>query len=61
MVTFKSFNMRKNENNSFLKTIAACDLKVGRCIELNDLMKLNENQRSRSFFDLCHRSFGFQT
>ena len=26
----------------FLKTIAAYDLKVGRCIELNDLMKLHE-------------------
>ena len=29
-----------------LKTIAAYNLKVGRCIELNDLMKLLEYQRS---------------
>ena len=39
----------------FSKTIAAYDLKVGRCIELNDLMNLNEYQRSRSLFDLCQK------
>ena len=33
----------------FSKTVAAYDLKVGRCIvELNVLMKLHEYQRSRS-------------
>ena len=47
------FWMGKNEIILFsLKTIAAYDLKVGRCIELNDLMKLHEYQRSRLSFDL---------
>ena len=41
--------------------IAACDLKVDGCIELNDLMKPREYRRSRSFFDLRQRSLGFQT
>ena len=49
----------KNEDNLFSKTIAAYDLKVGGCIEQNDLMNLHENQRS--FFDLRQRSLGFQT
>ena len=31
------------------------------CIQLNELMKLNEYQRSRSFFDLGQRSFRFQS
>ena len=47
--------------SSFLKTIAAYDLRVGRCIELNDLMKLHEYHRSRSLFDLRQRSLRFQT
>ena len=37
--------MGKNENN-FSKTIAFYDLKVGTCIELNDLLNLHEYQRS---------------
>ena len=37
------------------KTIAAIDLKVGINIQINELMKLNEYQRSRSFFDLGQR------
>ena len=45
----------------FSKTNAAYDLKVGGCIELFDLMNLLEYQRSRSLFDLCLRSLGFQT
>ena len=45
----------------FSKTIAAYDLKVGRCIEQNDLMNLHEYQRSRSFPDLCQKSLGFHT
>ena len=36
----------------FLETIAALGLKVAWSIQLNELMKLNEYQRSRSFFDL---------
>ena len=44
--------MEKSEIYLFSKIIAAYDLKVCRCIELNDLMKLNEYQRSKSLFDL---------
>ena len=40
----------------FSKTIAAFDLKVCRCIELNDLINQHEYQRSSSFVDLCQRS-----
>ena len=40
----------------FSKTIAAYDLKVCRCIELNDLINLHEYQKSRLFFDRCKRS-----
>ena len=45
----------------FSKTIAAYCLKDGRCIALDDLMKLHEYQMSRSFFGLGQRSFGFPT
>ena len=38
--------MGKKENDLFSKTVAAYDLEVGRCIELNNLMKLFEYQRS---------------
>ena len=44
-----------------LETAAAYDLKVGRCIEINDLMKLYEYHRSRSLFNLRQRSLRFQT
>ena len=37
----------KNINFYFSKTIAACDLKAGGCIELNDVMNLHEYERSR--------------
>ena len=43
-----------------LKTIAAIGLKVGLSIQINELMKLNEYQRSRSLFDLGQRSLRFQ-
>ena len=35
-------------------------LLVGLNIQMNELMKLNEYQRSRSLFDLGHRSLRFQ-
>ena len=44
----------------FLETISALGLKVALSILLNDLMKLSEYQRSRSFFDLGQRSLRFQ-
>ena len=30
----------KSENGGFLETIAACDLKVGRCRQLIEIMKV---------------------
>ena len=44
----------------YLETITAIGLKVGLNIQMNELMKLNEYQRSRSLFDLGHRSLRFQ-
>ena len=35
----------------FSETIAACDLRVGRCRPLIDLMKICDNSRSRSFLN----------
>ena len=40
-------------------TVAALGLKVSQSIQLK-LMKLNEYQRSRSFFELGQRSLRFQ-
>ena len=37
----------------FAETIAACDLKVGRCRQLTDFMKLYEHSRSGSFLTLA--------
>ena len=34
--------MGKRENSGFFKTIAASDLKVGRCRQLNEFMKVFE-------------------
>ena len=41
----------------FLETIAACDLNIGSCKQLNDLIKVYEYSRSRSFLDFGPRSF----
>ena len=41
--------MGKSENSGFLETIAACDLKVGRCRQLIEIMKESDYRRSRSF------------
>ena len=41
--------MGKSENRGFSETIAASDLKVGRCRQLIEFMKLCEYRRSRSF------------
>ena len=41
--------MGKNENNLiFAKTIAVYDLKVGTCIELNDLLNLSIKDQGHS-------------
>ena len=44
----------------YLETTAAIGLKVSLNIEINELMKFNEYQRSRSLFDLGQRSLRFQ-
>ena len=44
----------------YLEIIAAIGLKVGSNIQMNELMKLNEYQSSRSIFDLGQRSLRFQ-
>ena len=36
------FSMGKSENCEFSETIAACDLKVGRCRQLFEFMKVCE-------------------
>ena len=43
-----------------LETTAVIGLKVGVNIQINELMKVNEYQRSRSLFDLGQRSLRFQ-
>ena len=52
--------MGKSENYYFLETIAALGLKVTLSIQLNELIKFSEYQRSRSVFDLGQRSLRFQ-
>ena len=44
----------------FSDTIAACDLKVDRCKQLFDFMKVNEYWRSRLFLDLGPRPFMYE-
>ena len=44
--------MGKVKTVDFFETIEACDLKVGRCRQLIDFMKVCEYRRSRSFLDL---------
>ena len=54
--------MGESENYIFFgEVIAALGLKVALSIQLNELMKLSEYQRSKSFFDLGQRSLRFQS
>ena len=41
-----------NTMDFFSETNVVCDIKVCRCSQLNEYMKLYEYQRSRSFIDL---------
>ena len=41
--------MRKSENSEFFRTIAGSDLKVVRCRQLIEFMKICEYLRSRAF------------
>ena len=44
--------MRKVKTMDFSENIVIYDIKVVRCSQLNEYMKLYEDQRSRSFIDL---------
>ena len=46
------FLSEKVKTVDFSETIAACDLKVARCRQRIELMKLCEYWRSRSFLDI---------
>ena len=52
-----SFLWEKVQTVDFSETIVACDLKVGRCRQLIDFMKVCEYLRSMSFLDLGPRPF----
>ena len=53
MVKFwnSDFSIGKSENSGSLETIAACELNIGRCKQLDDLIKVYEYSRLRSFLD----------
>ena len=57
MVKFwnSDFSIGKGENSGYLEIIAACDLNIGRCKQLDELIKVYEY--SRSFLDFGPRSF----
>ena len=48
-----AFVWEKGKTMDFSETIVVYDIKVGRCSQLNEDMKLYEYQRSRSVIDLC--------
>ena len=62
MVKFwnSDFSIGKSENSRFLETIAACDLNIERCNQLDELIKVYEYSRSRSFLDFGPMSFIYQ-
>ena len=47
-----AFVWEKVKTMDFLENIVVYDIKVGRCRQVNEYMKLYEYQRSRSFIDL---------
>ena len=47
-----AFVWEKGKTMEFSETIVGYDIKVGRCSQLHEYMKLYEYQRSRSFIDL---------
>ena len=47
-----AFVWEKVKTMDFSEIIVVYDIKVGRCSQLNEYMKLYEYQRSRSFIDL---------
>ena len=59
-LVISAFLSEKVKTVDFSDTIAACDLKVGRCKQLFEFMKVNEYRRSRSFLDLGPRLFMYE-
>ena len=53
--------MGKSENYFYFKNYCSDDLEVGRCVELNDLMKLHDIkcQGHSSYFAVGHSVFNF--
>ena len=63
-LTLTHFTRRSNLGKSekyLMETIAVLGLKIAESIQLNELKKLSEYQRSRLFFDLGQRSLRFQS
>ena len=60
-VKFGYIGFCMGESEFCFETIVALGLKVAWSIQLNELMKLNEYQRSTSFFELGQRSSRFQS
>ena len=60
-VKFGDIGLCIGKSEFFLEIVAALVLKVACSIQLNELMKLSEYQKSRSFFDLDQRSLRFQS
>ena len=54
-----AFVWEKGKTMDISETIVVYDVKVGRCIQLNEYMNLYEYQRSRTFIDLGPRSLRF--
>ena len=52
ILSFYAFVWEKVKMMDFSETIVVYDIKVGRCSQLNEYMKLYEYQRSRSVIDL---------
>ena len=60
-LTSTYFMARSNfVTGDFLEMFAACDMKVGRCRQLIEFMKVFEYSRSRSYLDLGPRSFTYE-
>ena len=51
-VVFYAFVWIKGKTVDLSEIILVCDIKVDRCNQLNEYMKLYEYQRTRSFVDL---------
>ena len=54
-----AFVWEKGKTMDLLENIVVCDIKVGRCNQINEYMNLYEYQSSRSFIDLRQRSLRF--